>query len=321
MNSLSRRAVCSAAVALPATAFAQQRTIRLIVPFAPGGGSDALARLLAPALGNELNASIVVENRAGAGSQIGAEAVMRSPPDGTVLLLGDTPLATIPALQVAAGRPAPFAAATDFTPISAIAAAPALLVVAGNAPWRDTREFLAAARERPGAINVASGGVATSTHLMIELLRLRAGVQITHVPYRGTGAAIPDLLSGQVQAMIQAMATAGPMITNGQIRAIGVAAERRTPELPDAPTLREQGVDLVASFWWGVLGPAGLPTEMTERLHMALQAAMGSEAVTARLPSLGLERQQLGPAAFRAMLASETARWREVVQTAGIKPE
>jgi len=121
--------------------------------------------------------------------------------------------------------------------------------------------------------------------------------------------------------MVQAMATGGPMIANGQIRAIGVAAERRMPELPDAPTLREQGVDLLASFWWGVLGPAGIPAEMAERLHTALQAAMGSEAVTARLQSLGLERLRLGPAAFRDMLASETARWREVVQTAGIRPE
>jgi tripartite-type tricarboxylate transporter receptor subunit TctC len=321
MNTFTRRAVCAATLVLPAVANAQQRAIRLIVPFAPGGGSDALARLLAPALGNELNASIVVENRAGAGSQIGAEAVMRSLPDGATLLLGDTPLTTIPALQVAAGRPAPFDAATDFTPISAIAASPALLVVAANAPWRDAREFLAAARERPGSINVASGGVATSTHLMIELLRLRTGVQITHVPYRGTGAAIPDLLAGQVQASIQAMATGGPMIANGQIRAIGVAAAQRMPELPDAPTLREQGVDLLASFWWGVLGPVGIPPESAERLHAALQSAMESEAVKARLPALGLGRLRLGPVAFREMLAAETARWREVVQTAGIRPE
>jgi tripartite-type tricarboxylate transporter receptor subunit TctC len=321
MPRLARRLLLALPLALPGVARAQARPIRLIVPFAPGGGSDTLARLIAPPLGAELGTSIVVENRAGAGSQIGAEAVMRSAPDGTTLLLGDTPLTTIPALQVAAGRPAPFDAATDFTSVSALAAAPALLVVGAGSPFRDTREFLAAARARPGELNVASGGVATSTHLMIELLRMRAGVQITHVPYRGTGAAMQDVLTGAVHASIQAMATGGPMIASGQMRAIGVAAERRLAELPDVPTLREQGVDLVSGFWWGALGPAGMPAPLTDRLHTAFQAAMGSEAVAARLPALGLERLRLGPAEFREMLARETARWRDVVQTAGIKPE
>jgi tripartite-type tricarboxylate transporter receptor subunit TctC len=318
---LSRRAALAVALALPAVAQAQPRTVRLIVPFAPGGGSDTLARLMAPAFGSELAATVVVENRAGAGSQIGAEAVMRSLPDGNTLLFGDTPLTTIPALQVAAGRAAPFEAANDFTPCSAIAAAPALITVAANAPWRDTRAFLDDARTRPGAINVASGGVATSTHLLIELLQLRTGVRVTHVPYRGTGAAIQDLVGGNVQAMIQAMATGGPLISSGQMRAIGVAAEARMAALPDTPTLREQGVDLLASFWWGILAPPGLAADQATRIHNAAQAAMGSEAVTSRLASLGLERLRLGPAEFKAFLASETARWREVVQTAGIKPE
>ncbi|MBR0651331.1 tripartite tricarboxylate transporter substrate binding protein [Roseomonas terrae] len=318
---IARRALLAASLATPAVAQAL-RTIRLIVPFAPGGGSDTLARLLAPALGAALGgASVVVENRAGAGSQIGAEAVMRSAPDGTTLLLGDTPLVTIPALQAAAGRPVPFQAAVDFTPIAAIAAAPALILVAQNAPWRDTREMLAAARARPGTINVASGGVATSTHLMIELLQLRSGVQVTHVPYRGTGAAIQDLLSGQVQAMIQAMATAAPLVAAGQMRVIGVAADHRLAELPDAPTLREQGIDLVSAFWWGVLGPPGMAAPLVDTLSTALQAAMASESVSSRLPTLGLERLTLGPTPFRDMLAAETARWRDVVQTAGIKPE
>ncbi|WP_137178330.1 tripartite tricarboxylate transporter substrate binding protein [Roseomonas sp. AR75] len=321
MPKLLRRALIAAACALPAAAIAQQRPIRLIVPFAPGGGSDTLARLLAPEFGREMGATVVVENRAGAGSQIGAEMVMRSPPDGTTLLFGDTPLATIPALQVAAGRTAPFEAARDFTPISAIAAAPALVVVGAATPWRDLRQFLAAARERPGQLNVASGGVATSTHLMIEMLRLKAGVQLTHVPYRGTGAATPDLLSGQVQAMIQAMATGGPLIAQGQMRAIGVAADRRMAALPDVPTLREQGVDLLASFWWGVLGPLGIPGAMAQEMHRALQAAMGSAPVAARLADLGVERMNLGPAEFKEFLARETARWQDVVQAAGIRPE
>lgn len=319
MTKLARRTLLAATLATPA--LAQQRTIRLVVPFAPGGGSDTLARLMAPSFGNALNASVVVENRAGAGSQIGAELVMRSPPDGTTLLFGDTPLATIPALQAAAGRPIPFEAARDFAPISALAAAPALLVVGANAPWRDLRAFLAEARARPGTLNVASGGVASSTHLMIERLRMAADVQITHVPYRGAGAALQDLMAGNVQASVQAMATGGQVITSGQVRAIGVAAEGRIPQLPDVGTFREQGVDLLSSFWWGILGPKDMAEELVGRTHRAAQAAMDSEAVRARLPSLGVERLALGPAEFRQFLAAETARWRDVVQTAGIKPE
>lgn len=319
MTKLARRTLLVATLATPA--LAQQRTIRLVVPFAPGGGSDTLARLMAPSFGHELNASVVVENRAGAGSQIGAELVMRSAPDGNTLLFGDTPLATIPALQAAAGRPIPFEAARDFSPISAIAAAPALLVVGANAPWRDLRAFLADARARPGTLNVASGGVASSTHLMIERLRMAANVQITHVPYRGAGAALQDLMAGNVQASVQAMATGGQVITSGQVRAIGVAAESRIPQLPDVGTFREQDVDLISSFWWGILGPRDMPEELVGRAHRAAQAAMESEAVRTRLSSLGIERLALGPAEFRNFLAAETARWRDVVQTAGIKPE
>lgn len=322
---LTRRALAAAFAAAPFAAHAQTnwptRPLRMIVPFAPGGGSDTLGRLLATPLGAELGQPVVVENRAGAGSQIGAEAVMRSAPDGLTLLLGDTPLATIPAVQAAAGQAVAFDTARDFTAIATLGVAPALLVVATSSPFRTTRDLLEAARARPEAVNIASGGTATSTHLMIELLQMRSGVKVTHVPYRGTGAALPDVLNGTVQAMIQAMATAAPLVAAGQMRVIGVAAEQRLPAMPDVPTLREQGVDLVAGFWWGVLGPAGIPAPIVARLQQAIDKAMASESVQARLPALGLERLQLGPDGFRTMLVSETARWRDVVQTAGIKPE
>ncbi|MBU8536367.1 Bug family tripartite tricarboxylate transporter substrate binding protein [Falsiroseomonas tokyonensis] len=322
---LTRRALAAAFAAAPFAAHAQAnwptRPLRMIVPFAPGGGSDTLGRLLATPLGAELGQPVVVENRAGAGSQIGAEAVMRSPPDGLTLLLGDTPLATIPAVQAANNQPVAFDTARDFTPIATLGVAPALLVVASSSPFRTTRDLLEAAKARPEAVNVASGGTATSTHLMIELLQMRSGVKVTHVPYRGTGAALPDVLNNTVQAMIQAMATAAPLVAAGQMRVIGVAAEQRLAAMPDVPTLREQGVDLVAGFWWGVLGPAGIPAPIVARLREAIDKSMATETVQARLPALGLERLQLGPDDFRSMLVSETARWRDVVTTAGIKPE
>ncbi|MGX9966732.1 Bug family tripartite tricarboxylate transporter substrate binding protein [Roseomonas sp. F4] len=324
-HKITRRALAAAMAAVPFAARAQApwptRPLRMIVPFAPGGGSDTLGRLLATPLGAELGQPVVVENRAGAGSQIGAEAVMRSPPDGLTLLLGDTPLATIPAVQAATGQAVAFDTGRDFSAIATLGVAPALLVVSSASPFRTTRDLLEAAKARPEAVNVASGGTATSTHLMIELLQMRSGVKVTHVPYRGTGAALPDVLNGTVQAMIQAMATAAPLVASGQMRVIGVAAEQRLPAMPDVPTLREQGVDLVAGFWWGVLGPAGIPAPIVARLREAIDKSMATEAVQARLPALGLERLQMGPDAFRSMLVSETARWREVVTTAGIKPE
>ncbi|WP_439594579.1 Bug family tripartite tricarboxylate transporter substrate binding protein [Falsiroseomonas sp.] len=322
---LTRRALAAAFAAAPFAARAQAnwptRPLRMIVPFAPGGGSDTLGRLLAVPLGAELGQPVVVENRAGAGSQIGAEAVMRSPPDGLTLLLGDTPLATIPAVQAANNQPVAFDTARDFSAIATLGVAPALLVVASSSPFRTTRDLLEAARARPEAVNVASGGTATSTHLMIELLQMRSGVKVTHVPYRGTGAALPDVMNGTVQAMIQAMATAAPLVAAGQMRVIGVAAEQRLAAMPDVPTLREQGVDLVAGFWWGVLGPAGIPAPIVARLREAIDKSMATETVQARLPALGLERLQMGPDDFRTMLVRETARWRDVVTTAGIKPE
>lgn len=327
--SLARRAIALAALAAPLAApWAARaqgtwptRPIRLVVPFAAGGGSDTLGRLLGAPLGNILGQPVVVENRAGAGSQIGAEAVMRSPPDGTTLLLGDTPLATIPAVQAAAGRPVPFEAARDFTPIAALAAAPGLVTVQGASPFRGMADLLAAARANPSAINFASAGTASSTHLMLELLQMRSGVRMTHVPYRGAAPAVQDVLNGTVQATFMALATAAPLVASGQIRVLGVAAEQRVAALPDVPTMREQGVDLVAGFWWGVLGPAGIPEPIVERLRAAIDEAMGHESVSARLPALGLERLRLTQPDFRAFLAAETARWSEVVRSAGIVPE
>jgi tripartite-type tricarboxylate transporter receptor subunit TctC len=319
---MTRRALAAAALLTPAVARAQiTRPVRMIVPFAAGGGSDTLARLLAVPLTERLGQPVVVENRAGAGSQIGAEAVMRSPPDGTTLLFGDTPLATIPAVQAAAGRPAPFEAARDFTPIAAIAIAPALIVVGGNSRHRSVSDLLAAARANPGSIDFASAGVASSTHLILELLQIRSGVRVTHIPYRGAAPAVQDVLAGTVQATIMALATAAPLVASGQIRVIGVAAERRLAAMPDVATLKEQGVDLVSGFWWGVLGPLGLPEPVMTQLVTTINAAMDSEAMTARLPALGLDRLRLSPAEFRDMLASETRRWAEVVRIAGIKPE
>jgi tripartite-type tricarboxylate transporter receptor subunit TctC len=322
---MTRRALALAALLSPVAARAQAplitRPVRLIVPFAAGGGSDTLARLLSVPLSELLGQPVVVENRAGAGSQIGAEAVMRSAPDGTTLLLGDTPLATIPAVQAAAGRPAPFEAARDFTPVAALAIAPALVVVGGTSRHRTLGDLLGAARANPAAIDFASAGVASSTHLILELLQMRSGVRVTHVPYRGAAPAVQDVLAGTVQATIMALATAAPLVQSGQIRVVGVAAERRLAAMPDVPTLREQGVDLVSGFWWGVLGPVGIPEPIVAQLVTAINAAMDSEAMAPRLATLGLDRLRLGPAGFRDMLASETVRWREVVQAAGIKPE
>jgi tripartite-type tricarboxylate transporter receptor subunit TctC len=322
---LTRRGLAAATLLLPAIAHAQprwpDRPLRMVVPWAPGGGSDTLARLLATPMSQNLGQPVVVENRAGAGAVIGSEAVMRSAPDGTTLLLGDTPLATVPAVQAAGNRPVPFEAARDFTAICALAEAPGLLTVQGSSRFRSMRDFLDAARANPTAINFASAGTASSTHLMLELLMMRSGVRMTHVPYRGAAPAVQDVLNGTVQATFMALATAAPLVASGQVRVLGVAGESRMAALPDAPTMREQGIDLVAGFWWGLLGPAGIPEPVVARLVESANQAMEHEAVAARLPALGLQRLRMGPAEFKTLLAQETTRWRDVVQTAGIVPE
>jgi tripartite-type tricarboxylate transporter receptor subunit TctC len=327
MTTLTRRMALlglGATAAAPAGAQAPDwptRPIRMIVPYAPGGTSDTLGRLLAQQAAPLLGQPVVVENRAGAGSMLGTEAVVRAPADGHTLLLADTPLTIVPAVMAAGGRPVGFDPLRDLQPVAMLGLAPGVLFVPASLPVRSAAELVAMARARPEAVAIANSGTGTTTHLMAELLTGMTGTRMTHVPYRGAAPAVQDVASGQVQATFVAYGSAAALVQGGQIRAVGVAGERRMAALPEVPTLREQGIDLVAGFWWGVIGPAGLPERVAARLAAVSEQAMGAPDLAPRLEALAVERRVLGPAPFAAHLRAESARWTEVVQRAGIKPE
>jgi len=297
------------------------RPLRLIVPYAPGGTSDIMARLIAGPLQTVLGQSVIVENRPGAGSLLGTEMVLRAPADGYTLLLADTPLTTVPTMQAAAGRPTPYEPARDFTPITQLGIAPAVLFATAALPARSVPEFLAMAAARPDTVSIASSGVGSTTHLMAELLIGKSGARMAHVPYRGGGPALQDVAAGTVQATFLAWASGAALVQSGLVRPLGIAAAQRLPDLPEVPTLREQGMDIVASFWWGLLAPANLPRPVQDRLVQAATLAMNAPEVQARLTTLSVQRAVAGPEAFRAHIASESTTWAEVIRRAGLRAE
>ena len=331
MSGLARRAVLSAfamgsaARAMPAQAQATgdfpNHSIRLIVPYAPGGTSDILARLIAGPMQATLGQSVIVENRPGAGSLLGTDAVVRAPADGYTLLLADTPLTTVPSMQVAAGRPAPYDPVRDLTPIVHLAATPAVMFTSASLPARTIQDFFALARARPDTVSIASSGVGSTTHLIAELVIRQSGARMAHVPYRGGGPALQDVAAGNVQATFIGWASGASLVQGGQVHAMGVAAERRMRDLPNVPTLREQGLDIIATFWWGLLGPAGMPAPVQARLAQVATAAMNTPEVTARLAALSVERDIRDAEAFRAHIASESEKWGGVIRAAGIRAE
>jgi tripartite-type tricarboxylate transporter receptor subunit TctC len=328
MTTLSRRAAAIglAAAAIAGRARAQapdwpSRPIRMIVPYAPGGTSDTLGRLVGQGIAPLLGQPVVVENRAGAGSMLGTEAVVRAAPNGHTLLLADTPLTIVPAVQAAGGRPVGFDPLRDLAPVAMLGIAPGVLFVPAALPVRTAAELVTMAKARPEAVAIANSGIGTTTHLMAELLTAQTGTRMTHVPYRGAGPAVQDVASGQVQATFVAYGSAAALVGSGQLRAVGVAGTGRLSALPDVPTLREQGIDLVAGFWWGIIGPAGLPDRVTARLAAAAAQAMAAAELAPRLDALAVERQVLGPDAFRDHLRREQERWTAVVAASGIKPE
>ncbi|WP_426959476.1 Bug family tripartite tricarboxylate transporter substrate binding protein [Muricoccus radiodurans] len=319
---IGRRAALSLAAAggLAGVARAQgaypSRAVRVVVPYAAGGSSDVVARLVSSRLQVLLGgAPFVVENRPGAGSMLGTEAVARSPADGHTLLLADTPHAILPALQ----ERMPYDSLADFTPVSLVAATPQILFVHPAVTARTPAEFIEAAKAQPDRFAYASAGIGTSSHLTAERLQLLTGARMTHVPYRGAAPALTDLASGNVQAFFATIASGAQLIRDGQIRALGVLSEARLPALPDVPTFREGGLDLVVESWFGLLGPAGMPRPAVDRLTAALREAVATPEVASRFEALGIAARVDGPDAFARMLREDTARWREVVQATGVR--
>ena len=303
-----------------ATASAQtfpDRPISMIVPYAAGGSSDVLARLLGERLAQALGQPIVVDDRAGAGSRIGTELVAHAAPDGYTLLLADMPLTIIPAIQ----KGVRYDPVRDFTPVGLIGTASMVLFVNPAAPATTVADFVALARKEPGKITIASGGIGSTTHLTAELFAAKAGVKLLHVPYRGAGPAMTDLMAGQVQSGFTTLATAAPALSAGSVRALASASEKRIDALPAVATFREAGIDLVVEHWWGVLAPAGLPPAIAARLRAALRDAVAAPDIATRLAPLGVTPAHRSPDEFRTLIATDTARWADIVRAAGITPQ
>jgi tripartite-type tricarboxylate transporter receptor subunit TctC len=303
------------ALAAPAAAGAfPDRPITMVVPYAAGGSSDILARLLGERLARTLGQPIVVDDRAGAGSRIGIEIVAHAAPDGYTLLLADMPHTIVPAIQ----KGVRYDPVQDFTPIGLIGTASMVFFVHPAVPAATMQDFVALAKADPGRITVASGGIGSTTHLTAELFQVRTGAKLLHVPFRGAGPALTDLMAGHVQSGFTTLATASAALESGAVRALAIAGERRLASHPAIPTLREAGMDLVVEHWWGVLAPAGLPPPVAARLTAALRAVLDTAEFATRLAPLGVAPARVAPEQFRALIASDTARWADIVKAAGI---
>jgi tripartite-type tricarboxylate transporter receptor subunit TctC len=291
--------------------------VRIVVPFPPGQASDTFARVLAERLSARWPQPAVVENRPGGGGAVAVEAVVRGPADGHTLLWGGTGITVLPAV---APRPLPYDVARDLVAVARFADIPMMVVAAGNGGIRTLADLVARAREKPGELVYGSGGPGSLQHLTGELLAMRAGVKLSHVPYRGSGPAMADLLAGTIPLMVDSSASALPQIRAGRIVALAVASDRRSPLMPDVPTAAEAGVaGVVAVGWNGLYAPAGTPAAVVGRLNDEANAILGEPAVAGRLAELGAEPTPGTQAAFQAFTAAELAKWREVARAADVK--
>jgi tripartite-type tricarboxylate transporter receptor subunit TctC len=305
------------ALACPAAAQGEwpQRSIRMISPFPPGGAADLLARALADELTPILRQSVVVENRTGAGGSVGTEAVVRSPPDGYTMVMGSTgPMAINPSLIRLTYDPS-----RDLVPVVPVAAVASVLVVHPSVNARTLPELLALARAEPGKLNYGSSGIGSAQHLFMELLKQQANVDITHIPYRGTGPAMIDTVGGRLTMMFDTTPTALPHIRDGRVRAIAVTSGRRDPALPDVPTIGETVPGYDALGWYGIFSPTGTPAAAVERMSREVNALLRRPEFIAKLAAQGVEPLPGTPAEFTALMTRDRERWGEVIRRGNIR--
>jgi tripartite-type tricarboxylate transporter receptor subunit TctC len=318
MGSLLSRLITAAVLLLGLAAATNaddypNRPVRLIIPFPPGGSNDVVGRLVAKQLGEQLGQQVVVDNRAGAGGVIGTEVAAGATPDGYTLLIISIAHAVNPALHTL-----PYDPITSFTPISILATGPNVLVVNPELNVKSVRDLLALAKEKPGELNYASAGVGSFQHLGGELFKLMAGVNIVHVPYKGGGPAMQDVLGGTVKIMFSSLIQTTPFIKSGQLRPLGVGGAKRSPVLPDVPTIAEAGVPgYAAENWWGIVAPAGTPAPIVETLYKRVQVALKSPELQAEFANEGAATVEMSTAEFGEYMKSEMAKWTRVVKEGG----
>ncbi len=322
MNHCFRFALALVLAGLPAMASAQSfpdRPVKIVIPYAPGGGTDNLIRTIAPTISASLGQQLVIENRPGGNSIIGTELVAKAPPDGYTLMATDTAVLVNPGLFRAK---MPFDTAKAFSGVTMMAYAPVLLVVHPSVPANTLPELLALARAKPGSLNYASGGSGTSTHLAAELMKLAANVDITHIPYKGTGPAMTDLLGGQVHMQFAGISSARTHVEAGKLRALAVTNVTRNPAMPSVPTFEEFGLKNVdADSYWGVYAPAGTPPAVLAILNKHFVNAVRSPVHAERLASLGYLPLANTYQEHTQQMQSMIARWTEVIDRLKIKAE
>jgi len=307
----------------PVTVAAQQvypaRPIRLVVPYPPGGNVDITARIVGPVLGEIVGQSIVVDNRSGAGGNVGAALVAKAAPDGYTLLLGSSaPLAINPIVI----RDTPYDPLTAFAPVSRVHVVPLVLLANPKMGAGSVKDLIERARRSPGKVTIASAGTGTTNHLGIELLSVHAGIKVLHVPYKGSGPALGELLGGQVQFMFDQLTSSIGYIRDGRLTALAMASLKRSSVLPNVPTLDESGLKgYEATTFIGVVGPAGMARTVISRLNAAVRKVMDTASVADRFRALGTDPGASSPEEFRRTIRDELAKWREVVRRAGLKFE
>ena len=313
----------AALIALAVTAAQAQsypvRPIRLIVPFAPGGGSDYVGRLVGQKLTEQMGQQVVVDNRSGAASLVGTEIVLRAPADGYTLLLGDSGFT----INLAYYRNATYNPVKDFAPVTVVADTPYILAVNASQPYAGSlKDLIAAAKAQPGKLAIGSSGAGSGTHFSGELFRLRAGVNMIHVPYKGGGAVLADVAAGHIASTMTTPPAASPLVKAGRLKILAAASAKRSPLLPDVPTFAESGVpDVLVSNWYGVLSVGGTPQPAIKRLHEELVRAIASPDMRERLTSSGLQPAPITPEQFSRMIVAEVERWKRVAKESGIRQE
>lgn len=304
----------AAALALGATvpaAMAQQgKPIRLIVPFPAGGATDLFARTLSQKMGEKLGASIVIDNKPGAGGSLGSDMAAKAAADGFTLLFTTTSTHSIgPAI----GAKVPYDTVRDFTPIAHVGNAPSIMLVPNNSPAKTVKEWIEYARKNPGKLNYASSGNGTIVQLTAELFKAQAGVFVTHIPYKGTALAIPDLVAGQLDVLFDSLPTGMPHVRDGRLRALAVTTLKRTPLAPDLPPVADTLPGFESNTWFGLYGPKGVPTDVVNRVNTAANQALSDPEVRAKLNTLGIEPVTSTPAQFAKMVADDLAKWKRII--------
>jgi tripartite-type tricarboxylate transporter receptor subunit TctC len=291
--------------------------VRIVVPFPPGGFNDIVARVIATQLGERLGKQFIVDNKSGAGGTVAGELVANAPKDGHTLLIVSIALAINPWL-----RQIPYDTVKAFTPVAVIATAPIVAVINTDVPAKSVREFVALAKQKPGEVKYASSGVGTFLHLGGELFKLTAGIDLLHVPFRGAGPALIDVMGGHTQASFASVPSVIGHIRSGKLRAIGVGGEQRSPSLPDVPTVEEAGVPgYRAANWIGIVAPVGTPQAVVALLHKEISEIQDSADLKKRFTAEGVDVMRMSVAEFGAFMVSEHAKWGKVIKDSKIKPE